>query len=141
MKKSLFVFLLIWLWFDTHAQTPEQVVLELSKKKFDWMIRMNYDSLEAMLDDRLLFVHSNGWTENKQEIIHDIQSGKLRYVSIQITDASVRIYPATAIVNGKGKFNVLLDEKPLEINLSYTEVYIQKDGSWLLASRHSNRMP
>ena len=105
------------------------------------MIRMKYDSLQAALDDRLMFIHSNGWTENKQEFIQDIKSGKLRYTNIQVLEATVRVYPTTAIVTGKGKFQVTLEGKDLELTLSYTEVYIQKDGKWLLASRHANRMP
>lgn len=123
------------------AQSSDQVVLDLSKKKFGWMIRMKLDSLEAVLDERLMFIHSNGWSETKQEMIHDIKSGKLRYTNIQISESSVRVYEETAIVNGKGKFNVMLDGNPLEINLSYTEVYVLKNSKWLLASRHSNRMP
>ncbi|MFZ2905518.1 MAG: nuclear transport factor 2 family protein [Cyclobacteriaceae bacterium] len=141
MNKSFIFFFLIVASFSIQAQSAEETVLGLSKDKFGWMIRMQYDSLEAMLDDRLVFVHSNGWVENKQEIIEDIKSGKLRYVEINVTEASARIYQAMAIVNGKGVFKVLLDEKPLEIALSYTEVYVQQKGKWLLASRHSNRMP
>lgn len=141
MKRFIVTIFLLVMWFGVQAQTPEQSILDLSKKKFGWLVRMKYDSLEAVLDDRLVFVHSNGWAESKQEIIQDIKSAKLRYVDIQVTEASARIYPSTAIVNGKGKFSVLLDGKPLEITLSYTEVYVQKNGRWLLASRHSNRMP
>lgn len=102
---------------------------------------MKFDSLQAVLDDRLMFVHSNGWTENKHELIEDIKSGKLKYVNIQVMESSARVYPGTAIVTGKGKFTVLLDGSPLELNLFYTEVYILKDEKWLLASRHSNRLP
>jgi len=141
MKKFVVIIVLLMTWLGAEAQTPEQSILDLSKKKFGWMIRMKYDSLDAVLDDRLMFVHSNGWTESKQEIIQDIKSGKLRYVNIQVTEASVRIYPSMAIINGKGKFSVLLDGNPLELTLSYTEVYIQKKDKWLLTSRHANRMP
>ena len=141
MKKYFVSIVLLITVVATQAQVSEQALLDLSKKKFGWMIRMQYDSLEAVLDDRLLFVHSNGWTETKQEFIQDIKSSKLRYTNIQVLESSVRIYPATAIVTGKGKFNVLLDGSPLDINLFYTEVYILKNDKWLLASRHSNRLP
>jgi hypothetical protein len=141
MKRILVVIFLTSISVVGMAQTPEQTVLDLSKKKFGWMIRMKFDSLETVLDDRLMFVHSNGWTETKQELMEDIKSGKLRYVSVDVTESSVRMYPAMAIVTGKGKFRVLLDESPLEIILSYTEVYTHRGGRWLLASRHSNRMP
>ena len=123
------------------AESPEQAVVELSKKKFNWMIRMQYDSLESVLDDRLMFVHSNGWTETKSELIADLKSGKLRYVTIEVIESSARLYSNTAIVTGKGKFTVVLDGNDLIINLYYTEVYVLKNGNWLLASRHANRLP
>lgn len=123
------------------AQTKsEQELLTLSKKKFQWMTTMNFDSLESVLDDRMVFIHSNGWAETKTEFIHDIQSGKLRYKNIDVLEASARIYPASAIIIGRGKFTVMLDGKPLEFDLKYTEVYIQKNGTWWLASRHANRL-
>lgn len=139
--KKYFVITLLFASFWAQAQSSELTVLDLSKKKFGWMIRMKYDSLQAALDDRLMFIHSNGWVENKQEFIQDIKSGKLRYTNIQVLEATARIYSSTAIVTGKGNFQVTLDGNNLELTLSYTEVYIQKDGKWLLASRHANRMP
>lgn len=141
MKKAILLIVWITCWTGARAQSTEQTVLDLSKKKFGLMTRMSLDSLESILDDRLIFVHSNGWAENRQEFIQDIKSGKLRYQDIQVMEASARIYSNTAILIGKGKFKVLLDGNPLELTLSYTEVYIQKNGKWLLASRHSNRMP
>jgi hypothetical protein len=141
VKKYLIAIILLVACVTAHAQSAEQVVVDLSEKKFGWMIRMQYDSLEAVLDERLLFTHSNGWTETKPEFIQDIKSGKLRYTNIQVSESSARIYASTAIVNGKGKFRVTLDGNDLEFNLSYTEVYILKNEKWLLASRHANRLP
>lgn len=141
MKRHCIAIMLLLACVGAQAQTSEQTVLNLSKKKFGWMIQMKFDSLQAALDDRLMFVHSNGWSENKQEFIEDIKSGKLKYVDIQVSESSARVYPGTAIVTGKGKFTVQLDGNPLELNLFYTEVYVLKNKKWLLASRHSNRLP
>lgn len=141
MKPYVFIIIFFLLSVGLYAQSSEQAVLDLSKKKFGWMIRLSYDSLESVLDDRLLFVHSNGWTETKEEFIQDIKSGKLRYVNIEVTEATARLYPGAAIVTGKGKFKVLLDNRELLINLYYTEVYVWKNDKWLLASRHTNRLP
>lgn len=118
----------------------EQHVLDLSKKKFQWMVAMQFDSLQAVLDDRMMFIHSNGWLETKTEFIHDIRSGKLRYKSIDVIEATARVYPGSAIIIGRGKFVVTLDGKDLQLELKYTEVYIQQNGKWLLASRHANRL-
>lgn len=141
MKRYFVAFFFLLICVYAQAQTTEQTVLDLSKKKFGWMIRMKFDSLQAVLDERLVFVHSNGWTEKGTEFLDDIKSGKLKYVNIEIQESSARAYPGTAIVVGKGKFSVVLEGTPLDINLYYTEVYIQKKGKWLLASRHANRLP
>src|SRR5687768_7080820 len=109
MKKCYIIILFLLGAGCIQAQTAEQTVLNLSKNKFGWMIRMQYDSLQAALDDRLMFVHSNGWTENKQELIQDIKSGKLHYTNIQVLEATARMYPSTAIVTGKGRFQVKLE--------------------------------
>jgi hypothetical protein len=140
MKHYGFIIAFI-LSLSANAQSTEQTVLDLSKKKFGYMTLQSYDSLEAMLDDRLLFIHSNGWTETKEEFIQDIKSGKLRYMDIEVTEATARIYSNAAIVVGKGKFKVLLEGNELVINLYYTEVYVWKNDKWLLASRHANRLP
>lgn len=118
----------------------EQRIIDLSKKKFQWMIAMNFDSLESVLDDRMVFIHSNGWPETKTEFINDIKSGKLRYKSIEVVEASARMYQGSAVIIGRGKFKVTLDGKDLDLELKYTEFYIQKNGKWLLASRHANRL-
>ena len=141
--KHIFIFSFSFLVITSlSAQTKEeQDVIAASKKKFRLMIEMKLDSLEGVLDDRLQFVHSSGWTESKKELIEDIKSGKLRYQNIESRDIMVRLYSKTAILTGKGKFTVMLDGKELLFDLAYTEVYVMKGKKWLLASRHSNRMP
>jgi hypothetical protein len=141
MKKHILIFSFLFVSLLVNAQSSsEQAILDLSKKKFEWMIAMNYDSLEGVLDERLVFIHSNGWPETKQELIQDIKSGKLRYSAIEVIESAARVYPNSAIVIGRGKFIVKLDGKDLALELKYTEVYISKNGKWLLASRHANRM-
>ena len=64
------------------AQIPsleEQFIFDLSKKKFDWLIRKDYDSLSFLLDDKIQYIHSNGWIQNKHEILDDLRTGKQYY--------------------------------------------------------------
>lgn len=141
MKKTIFIIGFCIMSLVAMSQpAQEQHVLDLSKKKFQWMVTMQFDSLQAVLDDRMMFIHSNGWLETKTEFIHDIRSGKLRYKSIDIIEATARVYPGSAIIIGRGKFVVTLDGKDLQLELKYTEVYFQQNGKWLLASRHANRL-
>ena len=61
MKKLIFSVVLMTWSALVLAQTPsrqEQFILDLSKKKFDWLINKQYDSLTALLDDKVQYIHS-----------------------------------------------------------------------------------
>lgn len=124
------------------AQTAEeQKVLKLSARKFDWLVQLKSDSIALLLDDKVQYVHSNGWTQNKQEVLDDMRTGKLVYKKVTVKAAKVRLYDKTAIVTGFGTFEGVNGGNAFALNLGYTEVYVFANGAWRLASRHSNRMP
>ena len=118
----------------------EKFVLKLHENKFRWMINKQLDSLNAILDERVVYIHSNGWVQHKKEVTEDLKTGKLIMKSVTVTEASARVYKGAVIINGKGNFNVIVDGKPAEVQLLYTEVYVRKEKGWLLVSRHANRI-
>lgn len=137
MKISLFI-LVSLVFQSTLAQSPaEKQLLDLHSRKFRWMTNKQLDSLSLLLDDRLQYIHSNGWTETRQEVLDDLTSGKLNYTNVTVEEASVRLYDDSAVITGKGVFEVLLDGKPISIHLSYTEVYVRQKKQWRLVSRHA----
>jgi hypothetical protein len=119
----------------------EQNILNLAKRKFDWLIQKQRDSLDRLLDDRLMYIHSNGWVQSKQEVIDDMQSGKLVYKQTDLKELKVRLYGNTAVVTGTGRFVGSREANEFDLSLSFTEVYVKKGNRWLLVSRHSNRLP
>jgi hypothetical protein len=127
--------------FGQTAGKAEQGVLDLSKRKFDWLISNQYDSLIALLDDKAQYIHSNGWIQTKNEVIEDSKSGKLKYQSVSIKDAQARIYGTSAVVTGLGTFAGIKEGNSFSMDLRYTEVYVRSGNRWKLVSRHANRMP
>ena len=119
----------------------EKHILHLSDKKFTWLINKQLDSLENLLDDNLMYIHSNGWIETKQEVLDNLRLGKLVYTGVKIEDAQVRMYKGAALVTGKGRFSGVNNGNAFDLNLLYTEVYVLNKKKWKLASRHANRMP
>jgi hypothetical protein len=143
MKRIGVIISLLFISLAVTAQISqtEQYILDLSKRKFDWLVNKKMDSLKFILDDHLKYIHSNGWIQTKKEVIDDCASGKLLYQKIEISETSVRLYGTTAIVTGKGNFSGTVNQTTFAMDLAYTEVYIKKDNHWLLVSRHSNKMP
>ena len=145
MKRLLFLLLLISTVHvtaqkATDESATEKFVLKLHEAKFRWMVNKRLDSLNNILDERVQYVHSNGWVQNKKEVIEDIRSGKLIMTNVKVSEAKARVYKGFVVVNGKGIFSVIMDGKPLDIILLYTEVYAKRQNGWLLVSRHANKL-
>lgn len=117
----------------------EREVLEVSRAKFKWLVNKNIDSLEFVLDARLTYIHSNGWVQSKKELMEDLQSGKLTYDKIEVLENSVRLYPKSAVVTGKGRFVASLNGASNTFDLAYTETYVLQKREWKLVSRHASR--
>ena len=143
MKKHGFTTVLVFFTIGlSFGQTKEErQVLDLCQQKFQWMIHDRVDSLEAVLDDRLKFIHSTGWVQTKQDLLNDVKSGKLNYQTIDVSDMEVRVYGTAAVVTGKGTFTGTNTGEPFVVNLMFTEVYSLKNKIWQLVSRHANKMP
>jgi Domain of unknown function (DUF4440) len=141
MKKILFVsFVLISsICFSQPKET--EVVNQLHKKKFTWLINKKYDSLNLLLDDQVKYIHSNGWIQSKQEVMDDLKSGKLNYTAVTVEESTVIFYDKSAIVTGKGYFKGLMtDNTEFNIHLLYTEVYVKSGKNWKLVSRLATKL-
>jgi len=141
MKKFL-LFILLSVGTQAISQTPEaEKVNQLHKKKFEWLSHKKYDSLNWLLDDRVKYIHSNGWIQSKAEVIEDLKSGKLNYTSVIVEESTVAYYTQSAVVTGKGIFKGLMTDKTeFNIHLLYTEVYVKKKKHWKLVSRQATKL-
>lgn len=118
----------------------EQHVIQLSNKKFDWLMKKQMDSLASMLDSRLQYIHSNGWIQSKEDVLADLNSGKMVYKNVTVDDVNARAYKNTIVVIGKGQFAGSVEDRSFELKLLYTEVYVLNKNKWMLVSRHANRI-
>jgi len=141
MKNILLIILLI-VGTQAFSQNLEaEKVNQLHKKKFEWLIHKKYDSLNWVLDDKVKYIHSNGWIQTKQEVIEDLKSGKLNYTSVTVEESKVSFYDKSAVVIGTGYFKGLMTDKAeFTIHLLYTEVYVKQKKQWKLVSRQATKL-
>ena len=87
----------------------------------------------------MTYIHSNGWIENKNEVIGNILSNKLSYNQVNITDSLLChvVDSNVVIVRGSGLFDVSLEDNGIQIKLLYTEIYSKDNEKWCLIHRHA----
>jgi 4-carboxymuconolactone decarboxylase len=117
----------------------EQEIINLSKEKWQWMSERKVDTLEALFHEKAVFVHMGGsW--GKERELDIIKSGGIHYKKEDIHDASVNIIGATAILLNRITLLAVVGGNELTNPFMVTEVYVQQDGSWKLASLSFTRL-
>lgn len=109
-----------------------KAVLDLSKEKWLWMAEKKVDSLADLFHEEAVFVHMGGNMTRKTEL-DVIKSGGIHYKKADIQESSVRVIGTTAIVLSKIRLLAVVGGNEVTNPFMVTEVYIQKDGKWLLA--------
>ena len=118
----------------------EQEIINLSKEKWRWMSERQVDSLAALFDEKAVFVHMGG-TMSKDQELEVISSGRIHYKDVELQEVSVRfIGTTTAILLNKIRLGAVVGGNEVTNPFVVTEVYVQQDGSWKLASLSFTRL-
>jgi len=116
-----------------NSKDAEQEVINLSKKKWLWMADKNVDSLNALFDEKSVFVHMGGsW--GKAPELNVIKSGGIWYKNAAIHSVSVNIIGNTAILLNNITLLAVVGGNEVTNPFIVTEVYIKENGNWLLGS-------
>ncbi len=117
----------------------EQEVINLSKEKWRWMSERKVDSLDALFHEKAVFVHM-GATMSRDQELDVIKSGGIYYKKVDIHEVSVNIIGATAILLNRITLLAVVGGNEVTNPFVVTEVYVQQDGSWKLASLSFTRL-
>jgi len=119
--------------------TLEQKVINLSKEKWRWMSECEVDTLDALFHEKAVFVHMGGAWGKEQEL-DIIKSGGIHYKKADIHEVSVNIIGTTAILLNRITLLSVVEGNEVTNPFEVTEVYVQQDGSWKLASLSFTRL-
>ena len=122
-----------------HDANLEQGVINLSKEKWRWMSERKIDSLDALFHEKAVFVHMGGSWGIEQEL-EIIKSGGIHYKQADIHEVSVNIIGATAILLNRITLLAVVGGNEVTNPFVVTEVYVQQDSSWKLASLSFTRL-
>jgi len=114
--------------------TPEQQeIINLSKKKWDWMANKNADSLNVLFDDKAMFVHMGGSWGKTQELA-TIKNGGIWYKKAEVYGVIVNIIDNTAILLNDIDLVAEVGGHEVTNPFMVTEVYIKENGKWKMGS-------
>jgi hypothetical protein len=105
------------------------------------MIDPTASALGALVADDLSYGHSGGKVDTKTSFIADLLDGKSDFVTIAITDQTVKVVDGnTAIVRHTLTADTNDSGKPGKVALKILGVWQKQGGSWKLLARQAVRI-
>ena len=138
MRTSFFV-LLLFSRLVCLAQTNEEK-LSLTIKQFHAaLVAKNTVSVNQQTDKALSYGHSNGWVENKAELISHLETGYMVYRSFTEDSLNVTINGNMAHARFVADIAATLNGNQGAYHLKVLEVWVRKGNRWLLFARQAVR--
>lgn len=105
------------------------------------MVDPDRGQLEALIADDLSYGHSGGKLDTKASFIGDLLSNASDFVSIDITDQSVKVSGDTALVRHTLSAKTNDGGKPGSVKINILQVWQSQGGAWKLLARQAIRLP
>ena len=120
------------------AQTKEEKAVTAAVEALRVaMIDGNKASLENLAAEELSYGHSGGHIEDKAEFVEKIVSGKSDFVTIELSQQTLKVVGNTAIVRHDLKGTTQDNGQISEVNLHVLLIWQQQHGTWKLLARQA----
>ena len=123
----------------TNSKNAEQEIINLSKEKWRWMAERKVDTLDALFNEKAVFVHMGG-TMNKEHELNVIKTGDIQYKQADIQETSVQFIGNAAILLNKIRLLAVVGGNEVTNPFVVTEVYVKESGKWTLGSMSFTRL-
>jgi len=119
------------------AAEVEQEVLAADGARVKALVGNDVDALEQLLGDDLTYVHSNGMLDTKASYLDALRSGRTRYLTMDMSDVTVRSLGETALLNAKFDAKVKVGDGEVNPRARVLIAYTKRDGRWQMVAWES----
>jgi hypothetical protein len=123
------------------SATAESEIAQIEQQRFAAMQAADIATLDRLLSPDLTYTHSSGKLETKPVFLGAIRTGALKYKTVAPEGIAVRVYDSAAVVTGRCHFQVEAEDRQLDLQVRFTDVYVKRDGAWQLVAWQSTRLP
>jgi ketosteroid isomerase-like protein len=118
----------------------KQALTQTVRAWMDALVSRDMAALNRIIADDYLITVSDGRVLNKTQDLEPITSDGVRFLSAVPEDLNVRIFGETAVVTGRGIYQITFKNRSATIYERFTDVYVKRHGRWQPVASHSTTM-
>jgi ketosteroid isomerase-like protein len=116
---------------ETSDAAPAELLMA-DNKRYEAMIARDVNALERLLADELLYTHSTGNTDTKQQYLETIRSGYVEYRSSQVDDLVFRQHGDVGMLMGRARIDATIGGAGRVLENRFFASWVKDDGRWKL---------
>lgn len=142
MKKLVLFLAFSAILFGAQAQSKEETAVATAVEALrKAMVDPDKATLDKLTADELSYGHSSGKVQTKAEYIESLISAASDFVSIDLTEQTIRLSGTTAIVRHILSGNTNDGGKPGTVKLGVLTIWQKQKGQWRLLARQAFKLP
>jgi len=114
--------------------------LKAEDSRYAAQTKSDFDALERLYGDDLVYVHSTAVVDSKASYIERQRSG-LHYRVMRPSDVKVRVFGCLAIITGRGDYEVTQNGQDSSPHLLFTAVWAKRGPNVQFVSWESTPIP
>ncbi len=150
MKRSILVVALVVLGFVVSAQA-QVVTAEQKKSAGDLMVTLavwadavrdrDTKKLEQLFADDVVITAFDGSVRGKKEELEVLKpNANMKTTSVANEDVGLKIFGEVAVITALTKMEFVVAEKPSQMVMRYTAVFVKRDGRWQIVALQTIRV-
>ena len=116
-------------------------VRTLEDERYKAMIAKDAGALDRLLDDGLVYTHSNALVDSKASYMEGIKVLKFDYRAAQRSDERYQDYGDTVVVTGRAVIDVVVAGAARKLNNRFINVWANGAKGWQMVAWQSTPIP
>lgn len=101
----------------------------------------DWDALERLLADDLVYVHGNGHTDSKASLLASLATRRVHYLGAARRDTTLRRFGELAMLSGRITLRYELGGQERAGDSTFLSAWVLRGGRWQLVHWHSANLP
>jgi len=100
----------------------------------------DFSALERLLHDDLIYAHSTGLIETKNQYVGRLRTGAQRYDRIEHEKITVKLHGNAAVVHAIVRMTGEADKRPFDNRLMMLHLWVRQGNQWRLAAHQTTQL-
>lgn len=117
--------------------TNESDIMALEQRRRHAMTSADIETLSGLFAEDMLWIHATARPDTKGGLLDSIGSGKTKYLAIDCSDETVRLYGDTAIISGIADMKAEIAGESRVIQNRFTIIWVRTGSDWKVVNWQS----